>query len=132
MEWLDIETAPKDELTTYLVKNRLGQVAPIVRGVIQNNVGTPWDWNWGAPATGWMPMPPADIINSAETLKQQRDELLAALKLARAELDKLPRSLGYDFDHIPAIDEAIAKCEPTEPVFSAMGMDEPVFPSVKK
>lgn len=57
MEWLDIETAPKGEIETYLVKNKIGQVAPIVRGVIQDNVGTQWDWNWGEPATAWMPMP---------------------------------------------------------------------------
>jgi hypothetical protein len=51
------------------------------------------------------------IFSETDKIKQQRDELLAALKLARAELDKLPRSLGCDFDHIPAIDAAIAKCE---------------------
>ena len=53
----------------------------------------------------------SDLAAHCMKLEQQRDELLAALKLARAELDKLPRSLGYDFDHIPAIDAAIAKCE---------------------
>lgn len=34
--------------------------------------------------------------------------LLEALTLARAELAGLPRSLGYDFTHLPKIDAAIA------------------------
>lgn len=36
-------------------------------------------------------------------------ELLEALKLARAELAGLPRSLGYGFTHLPKIDAVVAK-----------------------
>ena len=36
-------------------------------------------------------------------------ELLEALKMARAELAGLPRSLGYGFTHLPKIDAVIAK-----------------------
>ena len=36
-------------------------------------------------------------------------ELLEALKMARAELAGLPRSLGYDFTHLPKIDAVIAR-----------------------
>ena len=38
-----------------------------------------------------------------------RLELLEALKLARAELAGLPRSLGYGFTHLPKIDAVIAR-----------------------
>lgn len=36
-------------------------------------------------------------------------ELLAALKLARAELAGLPHSLGYEITHLQKIDAVIAK-----------------------
>jgi len=39
------------------------------------------------------------------------DDLLAALKSARDELMGLPRSLGYEFTHLPSIEAAIAKAE---------------------
>jgi hypothetical protein len=35
--------------------------------------------------------------------------LVEALKLARTEMDGLPHSLGYDFTHIPKIDDALAQ-----------------------
>jgi hypothetical protein len=51
--WLSPETLPKDG-GTYLVKNDKGQVAPHIRGVIHNNAGSSWDWNYGESVTGWM------------------------------------------------------------------------------
>lgn len=59
--WQPIATRPRDVLGegTYLIANRRGQVAPVVCGVIQNNVGTPNDWDYGTNATLWMPLPPA-------------------------------------------------------------------------
>lgn len=39
------------------------------------------------------------------------DDLLAALKSARDELMGLPRSLAYEFTHLPSIEAAIAKAE---------------------
>lgn len=44
---------------TYLVANDKGQVAPHIRGVIHNNVGSHWDWNYGESITHWMPLPEA-------------------------------------------------------------------------
>lgn len=41
-------------------------------------------------------------------------ELLDALILCREEMNRLPRSLGYDFTHIPKIDAAIAKARGEE------------------
>jgi hypothetical protein len=38
-------------------------------------------------------------------------ELVEALRVARAEFDGLPHSLGYAFTHIPKIDAALAKVE---------------------
>lgn len=55
--WQPIETRPSDLLSTYLVANSRGQVAPLIRGVIHNNTGTPWDWEYGEAVTHWMPMP---------------------------------------------------------------------------
>ena len=43
---------------TFLVGNDRGQVAPMIRGIIHNNVGTSWDWNYGESVTCWMPLPP--------------------------------------------------------------------------
>ena len=48
---------------------------------------------------------------SFNALEKQRDELLLALKKARAEFDGLPRSLGYEFTHLPDIDAVIKKAE---------------------
>lgn len=59
MKWQPIETAPTGEFETYLIANSGGQVAPIVRGVVQNNVGTKWDWDGAYKATHWMPLPDA-------------------------------------------------------------------------
>lgn len=44
---------------SYLVANAKGQVAPHIRGVIHNNVGSPWDWEYGEAITHWMPLPEA-------------------------------------------------------------------------
>jgi len=55
--WQPIATRPLGQDQSYLVTNRLGQVAPWIRGVIQNNSGTQWDWNYGEAITLWMPFP---------------------------------------------------------------------------
>ena len=57
-KWLPIETRPKGD-ETYLVTNEIKQVAPVVRGIVQNNPGTIWDWNYFYEAIAWMPMPDA-------------------------------------------------------------------------
>lgn len=58
-QWQPIETRPTGHYETYLVTNGAGQVAPWSRGVIHNNPGTQWDWNYGDEITQWMPLPPA-------------------------------------------------------------------------
>jgi hypothetical protein len=56
--WRPIAEAPADFRDgTFIVTNRLGEVAPMVRGVIQNNVGSR-DWTFGEPITEWQPLPP--------------------------------------------------------------------------
>ena len=59
MNWQPIETRPKGADETYLVANNKGQVAPWIRGVIHNNVGSAWDWAYGESITHWMPLPEA-------------------------------------------------------------------------
>lgn len=44
---------------------------------------------------------------AVESLVAERDALKTALVFAREELDGLPRSLGYEFTHLPAIDAAL-------------------------
>lgn len=59
-DWRPIETRPKGDdhlYGTYLIANAKGQVAPCIRGIIHNNVGSAWDWNYGEAATHWMPLP---------------------------------------------------------------------------
>lgn len=56
-DWKPIETRPEGIGHTYLVANKIGQVAPWIRGVIHNHAGTQWDWNYGEDITHWMPMP---------------------------------------------------------------------------
>ena len=63
MEWQPIETRPKGFEQTYLVANAKGQVAPLIRGVIHNTTGTPWDWDYGESVTNWMPMPEPPNFN---------------------------------------------------------------------
>ena len=59
MEWQPIETMPRGGYESYLVADaKRGLVAPCVRGIIQNNIGTAWDWQYGEAITHWMPMPP--------------------------------------------------------------------------
>lgn len=48
-------------------------------------------------------------LEKAVKLFLAAEDMLAALKLAREEFDNLPRSLGYTFTHLPAIDAAITK-----------------------
>lgn len=55
-EWQPIDTRPKEYHSTYLVTNGR-QVAPWIRGVIHNNTGTHWDWEYGSTIIAWMPLP---------------------------------------------------------------------------
>lgn len=55
--WQPIETRPPNLSDTYLVANENGQVAPWIRGVIHNNPGTAWDWDYVSTTTHWMPLP---------------------------------------------------------------------------
>ena len=57
--WLPIESRPNDDHATYLVANDKGQVAPWINGVIHNNVGTAFDWEFGEAITHWQPLPAA-------------------------------------------------------------------------
>lgn len=59
MSWIPFSRIDLDlPSVTILVANEdSGQTAPMVRGVIQNNVGTSWDWTWGQPITHYMLMP---------------------------------------------------------------------------
>ena len=59
-EWRQISEAPlPNDGGSYLVADAVrGFVAPHIRGVIHNNVGTSWDWQYGEAITHWMPLPP--------------------------------------------------------------------------
>ncbi len=57
--WRDIESAPKDGSSYLVADAERGFVAPHIRGVIHNNPGTNWDWQYGEAVTHWMPLPPA-------------------------------------------------------------------------
>jgi len=57
--WLPIESAPKDGSSYLVADSARGFVAPHIRGVIHNNPGTEWDWQYGEACTHWMPLPPA-------------------------------------------------------------------------
>ena len=63
----------------------------------------------------WVPSDPAGVMYKSATelrrLAEVNAELVKALEKARQELDGLPRSLGYDFTHIPVIDAALAKAK---------------------
>lgn len=48
---------PPNNGDSYIVANDKGQVAPYVRGIIHNNVSTPWDWNYGEAIVAWQPLP---------------------------------------------------------------------------
>lgn len=56
--WQPRITMP-DDGGTFLVANAKGQVAPKIRRIIHNNVGTAYDWNYGEAITHWMPLPSA-------------------------------------------------------------------------
>jgi len=56
-QWLPIETKPKDDGSYLVADATRGLVAPYIRGVIHNNVGTCWDWQYGEAITHWMPLP---------------------------------------------------------------------------
>ena len=53
----------------------------------------------------------AEVTPKNAPLVAAAPDLYKALLMAREELDKLPHSLGYDFDHIPAIDRVLLKAE---------------------
>jgi hypothetical protein len=58
MRWIPVEERPVPrEGETILVTDGV-HVAPMVRDVIHNNTGTPWDWQFGRAITAWMPLPP--------------------------------------------------------------------------
>lgn len=59
-EWRPVETRPADLNATYLVTDGK-MVAPWIRGVIHNNPGTEWDWNWGSAITHWRPIDPPKV-----------------------------------------------------------------------
>lgn len=57
MKWQPITTMPSDG-GTYLVADAIrGFVAPHIGGIIHNNAGTEWDWQYGESITHWMPLP---------------------------------------------------------------------------
>jgi hypothetical protein len=64
-KWIPVteRPLPRGEFETFLVTNDKGHVAPWIRGVIHNNVGTAWDWEYGARVTHWMPMPAAPVVH---------------------------------------------------------------------
>lgn len=53
----------------------------------------------------------SEIAAELRRLHELNAELVEALRVARAEFDGLPHSLGYAFTHIPKIDAALAKWE---------------------
>ena len=57
--WLPIATVPMPrDSGSYLVADAVrGLVAPHIRGVIHNNPGSVWDWQYGEAITHWMPLP---------------------------------------------------------------------------
>lgn len=50
----------------------------------------------------------SEILADRERLAERCERLEAALRMAREELAGLPRSLGYEFTHLPKIDEALS------------------------
>jgi hypothetical protein len=48
------------------VRNRKGQTAPWIRGVIHNNPGTAHDWDFGEAITGWRAIPAAAPASAAK------------------------------------------------------------------
>lgn len=63
--WVSVEDVPLPKLCeSYLVANKSGQVAPHIRGVIHNNVGTANDWAYGESITHWMPLPAAPAADA--------------------------------------------------------------------
>ncbi len=56
-EWQPIETMPRDGGTCIVGAAGCGLVAPHIQGVIHNNPGTAWDWQYGEAITHWMPLP---------------------------------------------------------------------------
>ena len=67
--WMPIETRPVNYQGSYLLANGEGQVAPVVDGVIHNNIGTTHDWRYGEAATHWMPLPAPPIASEAKEPK---------------------------------------------------------------
>lgn len=66
--WISVndERLP-DDSGSYIIANQpLQMVAPLVGGVIRNNVGTKWDWDFGVPITHWQPIPAAPAAQGDE------------------------------------------------------------------
>lgn len=57
---------PKDAPGTILVANAKGQIAPRIRGIIHNNIGTANDWHYGEAITHWMPLDSLPPVPSKE------------------------------------------------------------------
>jgi hypothetical protein len=55
--WINAEERLRPKKGSYLVANRKGQVAPWIDGVIHNQAGSAWDWEYGEAVTHWMPLP---------------------------------------------------------------------------
>ena len=60
---------------------------------------------------GYRKLSSDEIFDAFMEIVQQRDELLAALKMMNDEFKRLPHSLGYYITHTQKIDELIAKVE---------------------
>ena len=74
MDWQPISTRPQGANLTYLVTNKIGEVAPWINGVIHNNCGSPWDWSYGEDITHWMPLPPPPGIEGPNVRANRPEE----------------------------------------------------------
>lgn len=60
--WQPVETMPNDDGSWIVADAKRGYVAPYIRGVIHNNPGSMWDWQYGEAITHYMPLPPAPEV----------------------------------------------------------------------
>lgn len=75
--WIAIAERPTPrDGESFLVTNGR-HVVPHIRGVIHNNTGSPWDWNYGESITHWMPLPspPAASGNAPERSDQMNSHV---------------------------------------------------------
>ena len=73
--WLPANPDAMDIRKSYLVANAKGEVAPWIRGVIHNNVGTANDWQYGEGITHYMPLPPAPTQTPPATAQTQEPKV---------------------------------------------------------